>query len=165
MKNINIPYILLIVLLVVSIVSFKAAHNGINSKELNAAKDNLIEAKSVTLEILDAMPAEFYSFQPNEEVLAFMDQVHFLVHDINALALSLQSSEDWNGDHRYFQNKKELVDWTSRSFDLLLNAAMDKGAEANTIAELNRFLVENAKHNGQLQLYLSMKGIKVDLAR
>ncbi len=161
MKNINIPYILLIALVAVSIVSFKAAHNGIVTSELGDLRSKLVDAKSSTIEILNRMPEDGYPFQPAEGVQSFVGQTYDMLYDINVTLEELNTT----GNRfmvRKVPTKEELLNWTERGYDKLLATVNADAYDPLLVKSIDNFLVNNANQRGQLLLYLKMKGIAVE---
>lgn len=161
MNRINIPYILLIVLLAVSVLSFKAAHIEKVQSERDDIRQQLLSSKVRTLDILNAMPAEDYIFQPNEVVMTFEDQAKGIFADINTAMSMIQSGWQPVKQSHVASSKAYLIENIDRGFESLINEIDKKEFNSPLVSVAEQFITQNTNKRGQMLLYLQMKGIQL----
>ncbi len=160
MKIFNVPYVALILVVAVSLLAFKEAHTT-SKTHFQLLKEDLTEAKFETLQLMEAMPHEYYDFRPKKSLLPFRDQAHEVIHSIEFLALEAQdSNSEWSPDHEYVTAKKDLIELTESSFAYLEGALEQSPQGEGLNDELASFLTENAKQRAQLEMYLIISGWK-----
>lgn len=133
-------------------------------------------SKQFTLDVANAMPAEYYSFKPNPEEMSFGQQVvHIAVanlyrfHEITNIEPPFQPRRDLPSD------KASAIRMLGQSFDYVLAAlpqvtpeqlqrTWNVGWKGRPVADgrtmmMNMF-VHVAHHRAQCEVYLRVKGIK-----
>ena len=157
MKKVNSPYIALIVLLVVSLFSFKEAHESLNpAEDWNKVLSDVELAKIKTIKIMESMPPEAYDFAPAKSVLAFSDKAHDAIHEVEFLTVELKDDPNWYPEHEYVTKKEAVIELASTTFDQLTSTLNDVKVSPEIEKSVKKFLLSNAEANGQMKIYLDL---------
>lgn len=136
-------------------------------------------SKQFTLDVANAMPAEFYSFKPNPEEMTFGEQmVHiaganvYRFHEITGI----EPPFVFNPANPPASDKQSVLRMLDQSFDYVLNVlpqitpeqlkhtwhiASWKGRpDPDGRAMILNMFVHTAHHRAQCEVYLRVKGIK-----
>ena len=125
--------------------------------------------KRYTLELLEAMPSELYSYVPVEGMRSYSDQaVH--IHDVMSFKMGKLGYK--NGNKIKAENKETIISSYQELFDGILQhlSSMDADklgetqklwyGQSTQIRLLNLMDNHLAHHRGQMIVYLRLKGIK-----
>ena len=174
-KNIHITLILLVISLGFSGKS-KAQKNPTNMQNVITQEwiiSDLIKKwegnKTFTLNVLKAMPEEYYDFKPVEGMMSFYDQVSHIASGFNfhLKAAGLNTVPKLKG-----KDKASLITAYTKIFDEIINIL--KRTDTNFLRQekdlwygettkgriLNLMDNHLAHHRGQLIVYLRLKGVK-----
>jgi uncharacterized damage-inducible protein DinB len=147
--------------------------------EIHEFVDDWKISKQFTLDVANAMPAEFYSFKPNPEEMTFGEQiVHiaganvFRFHEITGI----QPPFDFDPDHLPPTDKASAVTLLAQSFDYVISVLPGitaqqlkhtwhipswKGrTDPDGRAMILNMFVHTAHHRAQCEVYMRVKGIK-----
>jgi uncharacterized damage-inducible protein DinB len=136
-------------------------------------------SKQFTLDVADAMPAEFYTFKPNPEEMTFGEQmIHiaganvYRFHEIT----SIEPPFKFDPAHPPATDKQSVMRTLRQSFDYVLNTlpqitpeqlkhtwhiASWKGrTDPDGRAMILNMFVHTAHHRAQCEVYMRAKGIK-----
>ena len=136
-------------------------------------------SRQFTLDVANAMPAEFYSFKPNPEEMSFGEQmVHiaganvFRFHEITGLAAPFK----FDPAHPPASDKQSVMKMLAQSFDYVLAtlpqitpeqlkrtwhiASWQGRTDPEGRAMILNMFVHTAHHRAQCEVYLRLKGIK-----
>lgn len=141
------------------------------------AKDWQI-SRQFTLDVADAMPAEFYNFRPNADEMTFGEQIVHIAgsnvyrfHQISGIKPPLE----FDTNKRPPTDKDSAMKFLALSFDYVLSVlpqiTTDQLAHSFTVdwkgrsqadgrTMLMNMFVHTAHHRAQCEVYLRAKGIK-----
>ena len=159
--------------------STKIIAQTLNSEEI---KIQLIKewerSKSYTVEYLNTMPANKYSFKPVDSIRSFAQQMLHLAQ-VNVLLMSTATGQSplsfANSDLEHFptaQNKDSVMYYVMASYDFCSKAVKNLninkwgekvnvfGYEETRFAMLIKGIEHQAHHRGQTTIYIRLQGIK-----
>jgi len=136
-------------------------------------------SKQFTIDVANAMPAEFYSFKPNPDEMTFGEQIihiaganAFRFHEITGV----KPPFDFDPAHQPPTDKTSAVKMLQQSFDYVIGLLPQitseqlkrtwhipswKGrTDPDGRAMILNMLVHTAHHRAQCEVYLRVKGIK-----
>jgi len=135
-------------------------------------------AKSYTVEYLNTMPADKYSFKPTDSIRSFAEQMLHLAQ-ANLFLMSNatgQQTPSWltsNPEKRATaQQKDSVMYYVTNSYDFCLNAVKNSditkwwekkkifGFEETGFALMNKTFEHQGHHRGQTTVYIRLQGIK-----
>jgi len=134
-------------------------------------------AKSYTLDYLNTMPAEKYSFKPVDSIRSFAGQMlHLASGNIGLITAATGAKASWPGrgleNSPTAQNKDSVVWYVTRSYDFALESikALDPDKYGEMIGEGNRkasrfalllkAFEHQTHHRGQTTIYIRLQGIR-----
>lgn len=136
-------------------------------------------SKQFTLEVADAMPAEFYSFKPNSDEMTFGEQMlHIAVSNVYRFReiTGIQSPFELDLSKPLSPDKANVLKVVGQSFDYVIDALPRitpeqlqhtwhipswKGRnDPDGRAMVMNMFVHTAHHRAQCEVYLRAKGIK-----
>jgi uncharacterized damage-inducible protein DinB len=136
-------------------------------------------SKQLTLQVADAMPAEFYDFKPNAEEMTFGEQiVHVAFSNVIRFQQisGIQPPFPFDPNKMPATDKKSAVKILEQSFDYVINVLPQVTSEQlkrtwhipswkdrldpDARAMMMNMLVHTAHHRAQCEVYLRVKGIK-----
>lgn len=133
-------------------------------------------SKAMSLSYIEAMPADKYSFRPNEDVRTFAEQYLHLAQGLIGLssngtgAAAIFPGENLEATEAY-HSKAEVQRIVTESYDFAINSIKEMDADKLTeIVQRGQFevtrrgwihkaLEHNTHHKGQTTIYLRMNGI------
>ncbi len=161
MQKINLPYIALIVLVVVSIFSFKVAHENMEtSSQLELLKTGIKRAGDSSVDLLMAMPESHYTFRPNEEMKSFAGEAGHMIRKLEQLHNSLNTGYA-SQKMRNLHNKSAIINEIDYSFDCLQTSLEMGRYDQDVHARITDFLSVNENQRNKLMVYLVLKGIEI----
>jgi uncharacterized damage-inducible protein DinB len=136
-------------------------------------------SKQFTIDVANAMPAEFYTFKPNPEEMSFGEQmVHiaganvFRFHEITGLEAPFK----FDPAHPPASDKQSVLKMLDQSFEYVLAtlpqitaeqlkhtwhiASWEGRTDPEGRAMILNMFVHTAHHRAQCEVYLRLKGIK-----
>ena len=124
-------------------------------------KARLDASKGYTLEVLEAMPEEEYSFKPNEEQRTFAAQAYHIAYSIDYFqrAFSNGGNATWSPGDEDSKSKDDLLKWTAEMFDKMNEFILSQESNDQLTAGIMSFLDHNSHHRGQMVAYLRLKDI------
>lgn len=159
-------------------LSFTASAQAITGDEIKTqfVKD-WERAKAYTLDYLNTMPADKYSFKAVDSIRSFAQQMlHLASGNFTLIAYASGAKPDWPGrgleNSPTAQNKDSVVYYVTRSYDFAIQILKD--FDPNKFGEIvkmgnnqaSRFtLFEKAfehqtHHRGQTTIYIRLQGIR-----
>ena len=172
------------IICVVSVCFLFIASNA-QSLSLASIKDQMVKdwqrAKDYTIEYLNTMPADKYSFKPNDSVRVFAEQ---MLHLASANVYYMFSANDilppsWLSRELQTrvsaQNKDSVMYYVTASYDFAIKAVQNSdtskwgeikkimafgGSSATRFALMNKAFEHQSHHRGQTTIYIRMLGIK-----
>ena len=157
--------------------------SGANAQTLEDIKTQMVKdwqrAKEYTMEYLNTMPADKYSFKANDSIRSFAQQMLHLA-TANAYLTSQASGEKMPGwvsfgleQRTTAQGKDSVVKYVMDSYDFAMNSVknsdMSKWGEVIKLfnrfdvtryALLNKAFEHQTHHRGQTTIYIRVLGIK-----
>jgi uncharacterized damage-inducible protein DinB len=157
----------------------KSYAQALSSEEIKAQLVKEWErAKSYTVEYLNAMPADKYSFKAVDSIRSFAQQMLHLSEGnlfLISKALPVQSPSWGNSDLEHSstaQNKDSVMYYVTASYDFCINAVKNSdvnkwgekvkvfGMEATRFALLLKTFEHQTHHRGQTTIYIRLVGIR-----
>jgi uncharacterized damage-inducible protein DinB len=137
------------------------------------------QSKQFTLDVANAMPAEFYNFKPNPDEMTFGEQMAhiaggnvFRFHQITGI----QPPFDFDPSKPVTTDKQSILKMLDQSFDYVIVVlpkitseqlkrtwhlpSWQGRTDPDGRAMLLNMLVHTAHHRAQCEVYLRLKGIK-----
>ena len=175
-KRIMLPVCSLLIFL----ISFSLQSNA-QSLSSNDIKAQMIKdwerAKSYTVDYLNTMPADKYSFKAVDSIRSFAQQMLHLA-SVNVFLMStatgmtplsfIQSDPEHS---RTAQNKDSVMYYVTTSYDYCMNAVKNSdvtkwgeikkifGMEVTSFALMNKTFEHQSHHRGQTTIYIRLLGI------
>ncbi len=175
MKKLLTPFNVLIVLFIASFSSAMAITG------VQAEKEQLIadfeRAKAFSLEYMEAMPADNYSFKPTEDIRSFAEQFLHLAganYGLTAMVAGVTNPMDGKNLEKLdeYKSKEAAMKAVSESYDFVIATLQDMSAEqlAEEVKLFNAFTLSKGQgfakifehathHRGQSTIYLRLKGV------
>lgn len=120
----------------------------------------LTNAKDFTLEVLEGMPAEDYSFKPGEEMRTFGAQAFHIAYSLEWFNARLKGEPfAWEPGDEERMSKEELISYTTEQFEAMfeiIHAAEESGAFTSGVLGSLR---HNSHHRGQMVAYYRANGM------
>lgn len=159
MKRINY---LVAVILVATISVFVIA---IDKKPAEKASyeyldQTLNNAKTFTLEVLEGMPNEDYSYKPGEEMRTFGEQAFHIAYSLEWFNARLNGEAvAWDPGDESRMSKEELVAYTTEQFDAFMLTVKNSEEDGQITAGIMGVLRHNSHHRGQMVAYYRSNGM------
>ncbi|MBO6522665.1 MAG: DinB family protein [Balneolaceae bacterium] len=159
MKKVNYSIIAL-GLLMVSVTVIAMDEKPVERANYEYLDQNLTNAKDFTLEVLEGMPAEDFSFKPGEEMRTFGAQAFHIAYSLEWFNARLKGEPiAWEPGDEDRMSKEELITYTTEQFDSfikIVHAAEESGAfTAGVLGALRH----NSHHCGQMVAYYRANGM------
>ncbi len=160
MKKINYSVIAL-ALLTVSVTVIAIDEKPVERTNYEYLDQQLTNAKDFTLEVLEGMPAEDFSFKPVEDVRSFGAQAFHIAYSLEWFNAQLKGEPiAWEPGDEDRMSKEELISYTTEQFDAMIeiiHVAEESGAfTAGVLGALRH----NSHHRGQMVAYYRANGMK-----
>ena len=162
MKTLNLSLLLTVLALGTTLLINKdSGKESTNPKaSYEYLNQELTNAKSYTLEVLDAMPADKYSFKPADEVRSFGAQAYHIAYSLEFFNGQLSGKAiEWAPGDEDALTKEELVTYTTEQFDAFLEIVANAEESGRFTSGILATLRHNAHHRGQMIIYLRENGI------
>lgn len=133
-------------------------------------------AKTYTVEYLNTMPADKYSFKANDSIRSFAQQMlHLAGGNIFLMSKASQlTAPSWgDAEHRASaQNKDSVMYFVNASYDYCINAVKNSdlskwgetvkvfGMDQTRYAMMIKTFEHQTHHRGQTTIYIRLQGIK-----
>lgn len=148
------------VILLLATTTLLISMNPIEKGGYDWMKARLDVSKDFTIQVLNAMPADDYSFKPNKDQRTFAAQAYHIAYSIDYFKRALKGAgADWSPGDENSKTKEELVKWASEQFDEINTLILSKESNDAFTAGVMSYLDHNAHHRGQIVSYLRSKGI------
>ena len=123
-------------------------------------EQQLSNAKTYTLEVIEGFPEEEFSFKPGEEMRTFGAQAFHIAYSLEWFNAQLKGTPiAWDPGDEDRMTKEELIDYTTEQFDVFIatiNSAEESGPfTAGVLSTLRH----NSHHRGQMVAYYRANGI------
>jgi uncharacterized damage-inducible protein DinB len=147
---------------IIAFLAFTVADNEESTERVSYEylDQQLTNAKTFTLEVLEGMPADDYSFKPVEDVRSFGAQAFHIAYSLEWFNAQLKGQPiAWAPGDENRMNKEELVVYTTEQFDAMIeiiNGAEESGAFT---AGILGALSHNSHHRGQMVAYYRSNGM------
>ncbi len=120
----------------------------------------LTNAKDFTLEVLEGMAAEDYSFKPVDDMRSFGAQAFHIAYSLEWFNARLKGEPiAWEPGDEERMTKEELIAYTNEQFDAMIeiihNAEEDGAFTAGVLGALRH----NSHHRGQMVAYYRANGM------
>ncbi|MFN1834878.1 DinB family protein [Balneola sp. MJW-20] len=120
----------------------------------------LENTKSQTLGVINAMPADKFSYKPVDDVRTFGAQAFHLAQAIDFFMANFQGQQFQPGEtDENSMTKEEVAKYYSEQFDKITAYIMGAEESGPLTAGIMFFLDHNANHRGQMVTYLRLNGI------
>lgn len=161
MKFSNIALVGTIALLLsASSYAFQVDANAENPP-YNFMKQQLENSKAFTVEVFEAMPAEDYSYKPDNDVRTFAAQAYHIAYSLEWYNNTLKGTPiPWAPGDENRMNKEQLVEYVNKQFDAIMETIYSTPINDRFTMGVVSVLDHNSHHRGQMVIYLRMKGIK-----
>ena len=157
--------------------SFRSIAQPITGQQI---KDQFLadweRAKAYTLDYLNTMPADKYSFKAVDSIRSFAGQMlHLASGNVGLISLATGAKLQWNRgleNSPTAQNKDSVVWYVTRSYDFAIESikALDPDKYGEMIGEGNRKAMRytlllkafehQTHHRGQTTIYIRLEGIR-----
>ncbi|WP_282136633.1 DinB family protein [Seonamhaeicola maritimus] len=123
-------------------------------------KNRLLNTKSFTIEVIEAMPETEYMYKPANDVRTFTALASHVLYSIEwNIALMKNKPIKWQpGDENRF-SRQQLVEYANNEFNNLIEFVASAKASPELTEKIVDVLNHNAHHRGQMITYLRIKGI------
>lgn len=149
----------LIVLLFVSVIGMQSANQEV-ANGYDYLLQQLDNARSFTLEVLEVMPDSDYSFKPADSVRTFGEQAFHIAYSLEWFTAQLKGNPiQWAPGDESRMNKEELMAYTEVQFDNFIETIMASEESGSFTAGLMGALRHNSHHRGQMVTYIRAKGL------
>jgi|GEM_PF-2400411 len=120
----------------------------------------LQKAKNFTIEVIQNMPAEDFSFKPGDEMRTFAAQAYHIAYSMEWFNGNLSGNPiQWNPGDENRLEKDALIEYTTEQFDRYIDLLMEAEVTDQTTASVLSFLQHNAHHRGQMVAYYRANGM------
>ncbi|GAB5410164.1 MAG: hypothetical protein BalsKO_25290 [Balneolaceae bacterium] len=159
MKRIN--YILATLLIVVVTVFTIASNEKPSEKaSYDYLDQTLTNAKTFTVEVLEEMPAENYTYKPGEEMRTFGEQAFHIAYSLEWFTARLNGEAiAWEPGDESRMSKDELVTYTNEKFDSFIDTIKGLEEDGQITAGIMGVLRHNSHHRGQMVAYYRANGM------
>lgn len=169
MKYVLSLVLVLTVLLVLNRYSFA---QGIDSLFIQSAIKKLEHARAYTLQVAEAMPANQFSFKPNERSMTFAQQLHHLAENLGWLSSAYLKNESNPISKTQPVDKEVILQELEIAYDYAIQAL--RAIPPHSLADVVSFFAgpmtklqiinlindHQTHHRAQLVVYLNLAGIK-----
>ena len=129
-------------------------------KDYTYLTQTLQNAKTQTLGVINAMPADKFSYKPVEEVRSFGAQAFHLAQAIDFFMANFQGKQfEGVASDEDSMGKAEVAKYYSDQFDKITEYIMSAEESEALTAGIMFFLDHNANHRGQMVTYLRLNDI------
>lgn len=159
MKKINylLGAALIAVIMITTVAMDKEASD---EKSYEYLDQTLNDAKSFTIEVLEGMPAENYSYKPAEEMRTFAEQAFHIAYSMEWYNAQLKGEPiAWEPGDESRLTKEELVAYTNEQFDVLIDLIHNSEESGALTAGIMGALRHNSHHRGQMVAYYRTNGM------
>lgn len=123
-------------------------------------KQRLEASKAFTVEVMEAMPADAFTYKPNDDVRSFGSQAYHIAYSVEWFHSALKGTPvPWAPGDEDRMNKEELIAYTNEQFDAMSETILAAEVSDRFTNGVIGFLDHNSHHRGQMVSYLRMKGI------
>ncbi|MFV1882942.1 MAG: DinB family protein [Balneola sp.] len=120
----------------------------------------LTNAKEFTLEVMNGMPAEDYSFKPVEDVRSFGAQAFHIAYSLEWYNAQLKGKPiAWEPGDENRMSKEELVAYTTEQFDAFIEIVHNAEENGRFTSGVLGALRHNSHHRGQMVTYYRSNGM------
>lgn len=159
MKKINYSVIAL-ALLAVSLTVIAMDEKPVERANYEYLDQQLTNAKDFTLEVLEGMPAEDYSFKPVEGVRSFGAQAYHIAYSLEWFNAQLNGEPiAWEPGDEERMSKEELISYTTEQFDAMIKTIHATEESGAFTAGVLGALRHNSHHRGQMVAYYRANGM------
>ena len=170
--------ILLLLIVLTTGLSFHASAQAITGQQI---KEQFLtdweRAKSYTLDYLNTMPADKYSFKAVDSIRSFAQQMlHLASGNVGLINLATGAKIQWPGrgleNSPTAQNKDSVVWYVTKSYDFAIQSVKDFDPDkygesvgegqrkATRFALLLKAFEHQTHHRGQTTIYIRLQGIR-----
>lgn len=153
MKKINYSVIAL-AFLALTVTAIAMDKKPVERDSYEYLDQQLTNAKDFTLEVLEGMPADDYSFKPGEEMRTFGAQAFHIAYSLEWFNARLKGEPiAWEPGDEERMSKEELISYTTEQFDAfieIVHAAEESGTFTSGVLGSLR---HNSHHRGQMVAY------------
>lgn len=159
MKKIN--YILTIVAVSLATVFIVAMEKKpVEKASYEYLDQNLANAKTFTLEVLEGMPVKDYTYKPGEEMRTFAEQAFHIAYSLEWFNQRLKGTPvAWEPGDESRMTKEELVAYTTEQFDAFIETVHNSEESGQITAGILGVLRHNSHHRGQMVAYYRANGM------
>lgn len=153
MKKIN--YSVIGMALIAIFTSFLAnTEKPVERSSYEYLDQELTNAKEFTLEVLNGMPTEDYSFKPVDDVRSFGAQAFHIAYSLEWFNAQLKGKPiAWEPGDENRMSKEELVAYTTEQFDAMIEIIHGAEESGPFTAGILGALSHNSHHRGQMVIY------------
>lgn len=114
----------------------------------------IMNAKTFTLEVFQGMPEENYSFKPGEEMRTFEEQAFHIAYTFEWSNARLSGSPiAWEPGDETRLNKEELIVYATEQMDTFIDLIHNSEENGRLTAGILGTLRHNSHHRGQMVAY------------
>ena len=153
MKKINYS-IIAVALLFVSVTAISMDEKTVERASYEYLDQQLTNAKDFTLEVIEGMPAEDFSFKPGDEMRSFGAQAFHIAYSLEWFNARLKGEPiAWEPGDEDRMSKEELIAYTTKQFDALIEIIHGAEESGAFTAGVLGTLRHNSHHRGQMVAY------------
>ncbi|MEM9525250.1 MAG: DinB family protein [Bacteroidota bacterium] len=142
--------------------------NGLLPNQLNYSNQRRLrlpkrkfEKHQYSVEVIEAMPEEYFDYKPTPDVLSFREQAVHIAYAIEWNILLMQKKPvDWVPGNRLEMSQAELSAYARAQFVHFENFVDTSIVNPVFTEQIVDVLSHNAHHRGQMTTYLRLRGIK-----
>lgn len=114
----------------------------------------LENARSYTLEVIEGMPEEHFTFKPGTEMRTFGAQAFHIAYSLEWFIARMKGSPiQWAPGDENRMSKQELLDYASEQLDAFVELVQNTEESGEFTAGIIATLRHNSHHRGQMVAY------------
>lgn len=135
-------------------------HSEKEEKSYEYLSQQLENAKSFTIEVMESMPEENYGYKPGEEMRTFRAQGFHIAYSLEWFTAQMKREPiPWEPGDEDRMSKQELIDYTSEQFNDFISFIQETEENGQLTAAVLRALRHNSHHRGQMVAYYRANGM------
>ncbi len=159
MKKFN-PILVVALFAATTLFTLAIDKEPVEKKGYEYLSQTLDNSKSFTLEVLEGMPDESYSFKPGDEMRTFGEQAFHIAYSLEWFNARLKGEQiAWEPGDESRMNKEELVAYTIEQFDAFIDIVNNAEEDGQITAGIMGVLRHNSHHRGQMVAYYRANGM------
>ncbi len=135
-------------------------HSDKEKKSYEYLNQQLENAKSFTIEVMESMPEENYGYKPGEEMRTFRAQAYHIAYTFEWSNARIKGEPiAWEPGDENRMGKEELISYTTKQIDEFISLIKDTEESGQLTATILGTLRHNSHHRGQMVAYYRANGM------